>query len=75
MQVTVTSRVFPCVHLFSQLELPRTVSSMMEVLSLSRGETIASYCKYTLHREPSQEKIKKAGDIQILICNGDSICK
>lgn len=75
MQVTATSGVFSCVHLFFQLELPRIVSAMMEVLSLSRGETIASYCKYTLHLEPSQKKIKKAGDIQILTGNGDSIYK
>lgn len=53
-----------------------TLSAKLWVcLSPGESETMAYYSKYTLSWEPSQEKIKKAGDIQILRGSWESIYK
>lgn len=46
-----------------------------ECLSPGESETMAYYSKYTLSWEHSQEKIEKAGDIQILRGTWESIYK
>lgn len=75
MQVTVELSHMLTSFLKSELPAGLYLPQGKYILSLGESETISYYSQYTLNWEPSQEKIKKAGDIQNLRGSGESIRK